>query len=347
MLSLWSLCSRSLMYSSSVEESAWLKEDHMKDINSFVVRLPIFVLDSKIVAETDVLAESVEDMLPSFKCFVLCNGPWGDREHWTYTHSQGMAFKKYIYEIKRARGDESMTSWINRSDEALMDTRKNLATLLGANSSESTMIPPQIQGWLLLHKARLRDQEIVGVMNMTGGSLNIKLVEKSLPDLFTDDVLQSVDRSRGKDSGNHRKQHAFEEVEEVPEDDDDTYLDEDLSENDDPHIDEDGNFLANEQIVSAIDVMKNATKHSLVIVRDGPSSSQVCFKCGSNDHWASDCPKMDVGPSNLKMRDLGAYAYGAWTSSNPDNSRDEKVFFKLVSSGFLVWYCGFSCPRRR
>ena len=33
-------------------------------------------------------------------------------------------FKKYIYEIKRARG-ESMTSWINRSDEALMDMRKN------------------------------------------------------------------------------------------------------------------------------------------------------------------------------------------------------------------------------
>ena len=67
MLSLWSLCSRSLMYSSSVEESARLKEDHIKDINSTVVRLPIFVLDSKIVAETEVVAESVEDMFPSFK----------------------------------------------------------------------------------------------------------------------------------------------------------------------------------------------------------------------------------------------------------------------------------------
>ena len=54
---------------------------------------------------------------------------------------QGMAFKRYIYEIKRARG-ESMTSWINRSDEALMDMRKKLATALGANSSESTMTPP-------------------------------------------------------------------------------------------------------------------------------------------------------------------------------------------------------------
>ena len=41
MLSLWSLCSRFVMYSSSVEESVRLKEDHMKDINSTVVRLPI------------------------------------------------------------------------------------------------------------------------------------------------------------------------------------------------------------------------------------------------------------------------------------------------------------------
>ena len=40
--------------------------------------------------------------------------------------------------------------------------------------------------------------------------------------------------------------------------------------------------------------------------RDGPSSSQVCFKCGSNDHRARDCPKMDVGSSNPKKRNLGA-----------------------------------------
>ena len=75
---------------------------------------------------------------------------------------------------------------------------------------------------------------------------------KYLLDLFTD-VLQSVDRSQGKDSGNPRKQHAFEAVGEIPEDDDDTYLDDDLSENDDPCIDEDGNFLANEQVASDID----------------------------------------------------------------------------------------------
>ena len=200
MLSLCSLCSRSLMYSPSVEESVLLKEDHMKDISSTVVRLPIFVLDSKIVAETDVVAESVEDVFPSFKCMVLRNGPWRDGNHGTHTQWQGMAFKKYIYEIKRARG-ESMTSWINRSDEALMDKRKKLATAPGATFSESTRIPPQIQGWLLLHRARVRDQDIVGVMTMTGGSLNNKLVEKSLLDLFSDDVLQSVDRSHGKHSG--------------------------------------------------------------------------------------------------------------------------------------------------
>ena len=82
--------------------------------------------------------------------------------------------------------------------------------------------------------------------------MNIKIVEKSLLDLLTDDVFQSVDRSHGKDSGNPRKQHAFEAVEEIPENDDDTYLNDDFSENDDPYIDEDGNFLANEQIVSDI-----------------------------------------------------------------------------------------------
>ena len=60
-----------------------------------------------------------------------------------------------------------------------MAMRKKLATA-EVNSSELTMIPPQIQRWLLLDRARLRDQDIVGVMTMTGGSLNIKLVEKSL-----------------------------------------------------------------------------------------------------------------------------------------------------------------------
>ena len=73
---------------------------------------------------------------------------------------EGMAFKKYIYEIKRARG-VSVTSWINRSGEALMVMRKKLASAPDATSSESTMILPQIQGWVLLHRARLRDHDIV------------------------------------------------------------------------------------------------------------------------------------------------------------------------------------------
>ena len=71
--------------------------------------------------------------------------------------------------------------------------------------------------------------------------------------------------------------------------------------------------------------------------RDGPSSSQVCFKCGSNDHWARDCPEMDVGPSNLKKRNLGAYACGAWTCSNLDNSRDAKCSSDLFQVDSL---CG-------
>ena len=176
--------------------------------------------------------------------------------------------------------------------------------------------------------------------------------------------------------------------------------------NDDPYIDEDGNFLANEQIASDIDddlalddeeyhealglreareLMKEARVargfHPVVVTirsdkptgtgksdsssvenvsrkngrgkggraskgfgrpsdsrgrgrkekdrrrsgaRDISSSSEVCFKCGSTDHWALDCPKMDDGSSSPKKRNLGAYASGAWTCNNTDNSRDEK-----------------------
>ena len=46
---------------------------------------------------------------------------------------------------------------------------------------------------------------------------------------------------------------------------------------------------------------------------------------------------MDVGPSNLKKRNLGACAYGAWTCSNPDNSRDEKCSLNLFQVDSL---CG-------
>ena len=74
------------------------------------------------------------------------------------------------------------------------------------------------------------------------------------------------------------------------------------------------------------------------VSRTSPSTSpagcalwwrEVCYKCGSNDHWARECPKKDVGPSNLKKRNLGAYTKGAWTCSDPDDSRDEKCSLNL------------------
>ena len=88
---------------------------------------------------------------------------------------------------------------------------------------------------------------------MTGGSLSVKLVEKSLFDLLTDDVFQSVDRSHGKDSENYRKQHAFAAIGEVPEDDDGTHLNDDDSDEDDLCVDKEGNFLANEDAGSGVD----------------------------------------------------------------------------------------------
>ena len=72
-------------------------------------------------------------------------------------------------------------------------------------------------------------------------------------------------------------------------------------------------------------------------MRDISTSSQVCFKCGSTDHWARDCPKMDDGSSSPKKRNLGAYAYGAWTCNNTDNSRDEN---RLSDSSQVDPLCG-------
>ena len=75
-------------------------------------------------------------------------------------------------------------------------------------------------------------------------------------------------------------------------------------------------------------------------VRDGPSSSQVCFKCGSTDHRARDCPKMDDGSSNPKKRNIGAYDSGAWTCNIPDHSRVEKCSNHLDDSMCLDFQCG-------
>ena len=71
--------------------------------------------------------------------------------------------------------------------------------------------------------------------------------------LFTDGVLQSVDRSQGKDSVNSKRQHAFEAIEEAPEEDGGTHMIEDDNEGDYPYVDEEGNFLANEDVVSDVD----------------------------------------------------------------------------------------------
>ena len=60
--------------------------------------------------------------------------------------------------------------------------------------------------------------------------------------LFTDGVLQSVDRSQGKDSVNSKRQHAFEAIEEAPEEDGGTHMIEDDNEGDYPYVDEEGNF---------------------------------------------------------------------------------------------------------
>ena len=240
--------------------------------------------------------------------------------------------------------------------------------------------------------------------------------------MFTDDVLQSVGRSHGKDAGNPRKQHASEAVEEILEDDGEVTFDDELSENDNPYVDDSGNLLATEEIVSDIeddlaiddeeyheallgyrarDLLKEARvargfypvvapirsdkptgrgegdsssvknlsgktgrgKGGRVLkssgrssdsrgrgkkgkgrvrsgARDGTSNSQDCFKCGSTDHWARDCPKMDDVSSNLKKRNLGAYAYGAWTCNIPDNSRAEKCLNHLDESVCLNSLCG-------
>ena len=61
--------------------------------------------------------------------FAVDGGPEQFLEHLKTTmgirrpQEEGMALKRYIHEVKRARV-ESMTSWINISDEALMDMRK-------------------------------------------------------------------------------------------------------------------------------------------------------------------------------------------------------------------------------
>ena len=152
-----------------------------------------------------------------------------------------MAFKNYTFEIKRAKS-ESMTCWINRSDEALMDMRKKLASAPGANSSESTRIPPQIQGWLATSsQSESAMSRHCWSHDHDKRQSEYQTVEESLLDLFTDDVFQFVDRSHGKDWKFSKATHFVRHVNNNDSDDDV------------PYVDEDGNFLAKEDDVSDVD----------------------------------------------------------------------------------------------
>ena len=106
-----------------------------------------------------------------------------------------MAFKRYIYEIKRARG-ESMTSWISRSDEALRDMRKE--------TGNSAFVEFVLRKLFLVSSPMMSSSQLIG--------------------------------SHGKDSGKSSKAARF--FSQLKR------LDDDFRENNDPYIDEDGNFLA-------------------------------------------------------------------------------------------------------
>ena len=78
-------------------------------------------------------------------------------------------------------------------------------------------------------------------------------MSKKLFSLFTDDVLQTADRSQGQDSGGARRPQAFELASaEAEEEEDANHLDED-DDTDEPHLDDEGDFLATEDVVSDVD----------------------------------------------------------------------------------------------
>ena len=82
-------------------------------------------------------------------------------------------------------------------------------------------------------------------MTMTRGSLSVKRVEKALLDLFTNDALQSVDRSQGKDSGGSQMMRLKKRR-----------MRNQMDENDDaaePYLDEERNFLETEDVRSDVD----------------------------------------------------------------------------------------------
>ena len=84
--------------------------------------IPTFVLDSKIVAEADVFAESVEDMFPSFKCMVFCDGLRRDGNHETHTRLQvqRMGDALFLWQILVNNGKE----WHSRSTSTRSNVRE-------------------------------------------------------------------------------------------------------------------------------------------------------------------------------------------------------------------------------
>ena len=158
-----------------------------------------------------------------------------------------------------------MTSWINRSDEALMDMRKKLATAPGATSSESTDDPST--------NSRLAASP-QGEIERSGHCCKPAGREKG-DSSSVKNVSGKTGRGKGEDDRNF--------LEDLP------------------------------TLVAAAERVKFSGRSG---ARDISSSSQVCFKCGSTDHWARDCPKMDDGSSSPKKRNLGACAYGAWTCAD-------------------------------
>ena len=86
--------------------------------------------------------------------------------------------------------------------------------------------------------------------------------------------------AHGKDSGNPRKQHALEAIEEIPESGDETHLNDDHTDDDDPYVDEDVNFLATEDIVSDVD-------HDLAIDDEEHHEALLGGSRGTRPHEAS------------------------------------------------------------
>ena len=69
----------------------------------------------------------------------------------------------------------------------------------------------------------------------------------------------------------------FEAIEEIPKDDDETHLNDDYGDDDDPYVDEDGNFLATEDVVSDV-------HDDLAIDDEEDHEALLCSSRGTRPH---------------------------------------------------------------